>query len=86
MDYIKDGIIEILTQDKLGGPVRNINESMIADFTTILDHLPAEKCEYIYQCIAESVNDEQTSGKHYNSRTKLKLAEIIGKHYNYKDN
>ena len=42
------------------------------------------QCEYIYDCIAESISED--TGKHYNTKVKLKLIELILKNFNYKDN
>ena len=83
-EILNDAVTELLNSKKLGGVIRNLNESMIFDFQTILDNLPVEKCEYIYDCINESINED--SGKHYSYKMKLKLAEIVCKHFNYKNN
>ena len=54
-----------------------------------MDHMPAERCEFIHECIKESINEEGGGvgkGKSYNNKTKMKLADIVCRHFNYKDN
>ena len=81
---IHDQIADLLTSKKLGQPIRSLNDSLISDFKIILSSLPMSQCEYIYDCIAESISED--TGKHYNTKVKLKLIELILKNFNYKDN
>lgn len=82
---ILEKVADIFSTKRLGGPTPILNESLIADFQTILEHLPVEKCGYIYDCILESINDDSPT-KHYSVKIKLKLAEIVCKNFNFKDN
>lgn len=65
--------------------MRNLNDSNISDFNIMLDHLPVEKCGYIYDSISETINDEQI-GKSYGIKMKVRLAELVSKYFSFKDN
>jgi len=62
-----------------------MNEGVLADFSTILEHLPVEKAEFIYDSIKKTVNDELSGKQSFiNNRVRLKLGEIAAKYFSYR--
>ena len=57
-EYLREGIAKIFNTKRLKGPLNTLNEGVLSDFNTILDHLPVERCEYIMDCIKNFVNEE----------------------------
>ena len=62
-----------------------MNESLIQDFSIILDNLEVGHCEYFYETIQNSIISEGERQQHYSSKVKFRLIEILLKHFPYKD-
>ena len=67
--------------------MNTLNDVILADFTTILDNLPVQKCEYIFDCITKAVEEDKNpnKGSFLNNRIILKMGEIVSKYFNYKN-
>ncbi len=68
------------------GPLNYLNEGILADFSTILEHFPVEKSGYIYDCIKKFVNDDLTAKQGYsniNHRQRLKIGELAAKYFSF---
>jgi hypothetical protein len=79
-------VAQILNTKRLGGPVNSLNDIILADFTTILDHQPVEKCEYILDCIKKAVNEDVNPERYsyLNNRMRVKIGELVAKYFNYR--
>jgi hypothetical protein len=62
-EYIRDGVAKLFNTKRLNGPLNSLGDAVMADFSTILDHMPVEKCEYIIDSINNFINDESSGGK-----------------------
>ena len=83
-EYLRDGVAKIFNTKRLGS-LNNLIDAVLADFSTILDHLPVEKAEYINDCIKKTVNDELTGKQPFiNNRMRLRMGEIAAKYFSYK--
>jgi hypothetical protein len=81
---IKPLIGDLLTALGKDGPVKNLNDSLILDFGVLLDHLEISSCHYLFDCLTNSILDSD-SGKQYNNKMKLRIVELILKHFNFRD-
>ena len=50
-EYIRDAVGDILTSQRLDGPLKSVNDFLVQEFQVILEHLPIEKCDYIFECL-----------------------------------
>lgn len=81
---IKPLIGDLLAYLRKDGPIRTLNDSLILDFGVLLEHLDASSCDYLFECLTHSILDSE-HGKQYSYKNKLKIADLILKHFNYKD-
>lgn len=80
-EYIRDGVAKLFNTKRLQGPLNTLGDAVMADFSTIIDHMPVEKCEYIIDSINKFINDESA---YLNNRVRLKIGELAAKYFNYK--
>lgn len=74
----------MLTTLSRDGPIWNLNESLILDFGVLLDHLEISSCPYLFDCLTHSIIDSEP-GRQYNNKMKLRIVELILKHFNFRD-
>ena len=85
-EYLRDGVAKIFNTKCMNGPLNSLNDAVMAEFSTILDHMPVDKCEYIIDCINKFINEELSGGRqaYMNNRLRLKIGELAAKYFNYK--
>jgi hypothetical protein len=85
-EYIRDAVARLFSTKRLKGPLNSVSDAVMADFYTILEHMPVDKCEYIIDSINNFINDESSSGRQafLNNRLRLKIGELAAKYFTYK--
>jgi hypothetical protein len=85
-EYLRDAVAKIFNTKRLQGPVNSLNDMLLADFTTILEYLPVEKCEYVMDCIKKAVQEDVNPNRYsyLNNRMRVKIGELAAKHFSFK--